>query len=190
MTINDKIRDEKLQRYINRQAAKISPLSSEKIYKYEYLTGEEILPLDQRGVIEQAKFSYFSAGKAFEKQIKTIEDQGEKQIKTHEEHGQQLVKYNNEKESSSHSKQKEIFEELANNRMERKQDLSKQIDFNNLTNRYKKNNDPNTFTGFKIPLDFCKDIKACYIALAKAEKEQTKFKWKMNKIVIVIVISY
>ena len=72
----------------------------------------------------------------------------------------------------------------------KKQDLSKQIDFNNLTNRYKKNNDPNTFTGFKIPLDFCKDIKACYIALAKAEKEQTKFKWKMNKIVIVIVISY
>ena len=40
--------------------------------KYEYLTGEEILPPDQRRVIEQAKFTYFLPSKAFEKQIKTI----------------------------------------------------------------------------------------------------------------------
>ena len=51
-----------------------SALSSSKIDKYEYLTGEEILPSDQRRVIEQAKFSYFPLGKAFEKQTKTIED--------------------------------------------------------------------------------------------------------------------
>ena len=38
MTINDKIRDEKLQYDINREAAKISALSSDKIHKYEYLT--------------------------------------------------------------------------------------------------------------------------------------------------------
>ena len=56
MTI-DKIRDEKLQFYIKR-AAKISVLSSGKIDKYEYLTGEEILPSDQRRVIEQNKFTY------------------------------------------------------------------------------------------------------------------------------------
>ena len=97
MTINDKIRDEKLQFYINREAAKISPLSSGKIYKYEYFTGEEMLPPDQSRVIEQAKFSYSSSDKAFERQIKTIEYQGEKQIETHEEHEKQLVKYNNEK---------------------------------------------------------------------------------------------
>ena len=46
MTIDDKIRDEKLQHDINREAAKILALSSRKIDKYEYLTGEEILPLD------------------------------------------------------------------------------------------------------------------------------------------------
>ena len=51
-----------------------SALSSSKIDKYEYLTGEEILPSDQRRVIEQTKFSYFPLGKAFEKQTKTIED--------------------------------------------------------------------------------------------------------------------
>ena len=65
MTIDDKIRDKKLQYDINRETAKISALSSGKIYKYEYLTGEEILPSDQRRVIEQAKFTYFPLGKAY-----------------------------------------------------------------------------------------------------------------------------
>ena len=76
MTTDDKIRDEKLQYDVNREEAKISALSSGKIDKYEFLTGEEILPLDQRRMIEQAKFTYSSLGKAFEKQTKTIEDQG------------------------------------------------------------------------------------------------------------------
>ena len=43
MTINDPIRDEKLQYDINREAAKISVFSSGKIDKYEYLTGEDML---------------------------------------------------------------------------------------------------------------------------------------------------
>ena len=80
MTINDQIRGEKLQYHINREAAKISALSSGKINKYEYLTGEDILPSNQQQIIEQAKFTYSPLGNAFEKQIKTIEDQGQKQI--------------------------------------------------------------------------------------------------------------
>ena len=48
-----------LQHEINEEAVKTSTLSSGKIDKYEYLTGEEILPSDQRRVIEQAKFAYF-----------------------------------------------------------------------------------------------------------------------------------
>ena len=47
MTINDQIRDGKLQYNINRETAKISALSSGKIHKYEYLTGEDILPSNQ-----------------------------------------------------------------------------------------------------------------------------------------------
>ena len=78
MIINDQIRDEKLQCNINREKAKISPLSSGKLDKYEYLTGEEILPSNQQQIIEQAKFTYSLLGKAFEKQIKTIEYQGKK----------------------------------------------------------------------------------------------------------------
>ena len=48
MTINDPIRDEKLQYDINREAAKISALSSGKTHIYEYLTGEDILPSNQQ----------------------------------------------------------------------------------------------------------------------------------------------
>ena len=81
MSIDDQIRDEKLQYDINREAAKISALSSGKIQKYEYLTGEDILPSNQQQIIEQAKFTYSPLGKAFEKQIKTTEDQGEKKLR-------------------------------------------------------------------------------------------------------------
>ena len=80
MTNNDQIRDEKLQYDINREAAKISALSSGKIHKYGYPTGEEILLSNQQQIIEQAKFTYSPSGKAFEKQIKTIEDQEQKQV--------------------------------------------------------------------------------------------------------------
>ena len=81
MTIEDHIRDEKLQHDIYREAAKISPLSSGEIDKYEYLTDEEILPSNQQQIIEQVKFTYSSLGKSFEKQTKTIKEQGEKQIR-------------------------------------------------------------------------------------------------------------
>ena len=68
MTIEDQIKDEKLQYDINREVAKISALSSGKIDKYEYLTS------NQKQIIGQAKFTYSPLGKAFEKQAKTIED--------------------------------------------------------------------------------------------------------------------
>ena len=57
-----------MQYHVNKEAAKISAFSSGKIDKYEYLTGEEILPSNQRQIIEQAKLTYSPLGKAFEKQ--------------------------------------------------------------------------------------------------------------------------
>ena len=80
MTIDDKIRDEKLPYDTNREAAKISPLSAGKVDKYEFLTGEEILPSDQIRIMEQAKFSYYPPGKPFKKQTKTNEKQRKRQI--------------------------------------------------------------------------------------------------------------
>ena len=71
-----KIIDEKIQKDINREAAKISALKLININKY--LTDEKILPSDQSRIIEQSKFTYSPLGTAFEKQIKTIEEQGKK----------------------------------------------------------------------------------------------------------------
>ena len=80
MTINDQIKDAKLKYDIAREAAKISALSSGKIHKYEYLAAEDILPSNQQQIIEQAKFTDSPLGKAFQKQISTIKDQGKKQV--------------------------------------------------------------------------------------------------------------
>ena len=80
MTFEDQIRDEKLQYDFNREPSKVSALSSEKFDTYQYLTGEEILPSNQQQMIEQTKFTYFPLGKAFEKQTKTIEDQGKNKL--------------------------------------------------------------------------------------------------------------
>ena len=78
MITDDKIRVEKLQYGINREAAKILALLSGKIYKYKYLTGEEILPSNQIQIIEQAKLTYSPLKKAFEKQPKAIKKQEKK----------------------------------------------------------------------------------------------------------------
>ena len=60
---------------------KPSALSSSKINKYEYFTDDEILPSNQKQIIEQTKFTCSPLGRAFQKQTKTIKDQGEKEIK-------------------------------------------------------------------------------------------------------------
>ena len=66
MTIDDKSKDGKIKNNINREAAKISALFSGKIDKYEYPTGEELLPSDQSRIIQEATFTYFPLGKVFE----------------------------------------------------------------------------------------------------------------------------
>ena len=128
MTIEDQTRDEKLQHDINREAAKISALSSGKIEKYEYLTGEEILPSNQQQIMEPAKFTYFPLGKAFEKQTKTINDQGEKQIKAIRGNKEQLVNINNDDDYKNKlllSREREIFKNIYIKRLDKIEELSK-----------------------------------------------------------------
>ena len=116
MTINDQIRDKKLQNDINWEAAKISALSSGKIHKHEYLTGEDILPSNQQQIIEQARFTYSPLGKAFEKQIKIIEDQGQKQVKTLESLKPKKQTKPTGDKSNNESKATIIFNDLINKR--------------------------------------------------------------------------
>ena len=129
MTIDNQIKSEKLQYDINREAAKISALSSGKFDKYEYLTGEEILPSNKQQIIEQNKFTYSPLEKAFEKQTKTIEDQGEKQIKAIQDNKQlQLTNDYDCKDKLLISRETEIFKNTYNKRLDKIEELNNKID--------------------------------------------------------------
>ena len=81
MTIYNQNKDEKMQYDIHREAATISVLSLSKIEKNEYLTGEEIFLLIKNKEKSKLNLLILHWGKAFEIQLKTIEDQGQEQIK-------------------------------------------------------------------------------------------------------------
>ena len=119
ITINDQIRYEKLQYDINWESAEIAALSSGKINKYEYLTGEEILPSDQQQLMEQAKFAYSPLQKAFEKQIKTTKDQGQKQVEVLK------TKPINDKSDNKPSISKEIYDKILEERMDEILEMSR-----------------------------------------------------------------
>ena len=166
MTIEDQIKDEKLQYDINREAVKISALSSGKLDKYEYLTGEEILPSNQQQIIQQAKFTYSPLGKAFEKQTKAIEDQGEKQVVALES-----LKYSNKKLTSikdfipTENLNPEIINELK-----RIEEIEKNVDRNKMV--YKGTNETYDFRNFKTIRAFGNEIRNNVISLDTANLEQ------------------
>ena len=130
MTIDDQIRNEKLQYDISRETAKVSALSSKKIYKYEYLTDEEILQFNQKK-IEQAQFTYSPLGKTFEKQIKTIEDQGKKQVEALKDlkPEEQTIAIENES-NGKFLIQKEIYDKLLDDRADDIPEIAKEINYN------------------------------------------------------------
>ena len=165
MTINDQIRDEKLQYDINREAAKISALSSGKIHKYEYLPGEDILPSNQHQIIEQAKFTYSPLGKAFEKQIKTIEDKGQKQIDA--------------LESLKPKEQTKSIEEIfleGYDSVEIKNELNKIKEYEKKVNRdnmiYYSSKEPFDFRMFKTIRSFGDDIYSSKITINEVNQEE------------------
>ena len=165
MTIEDQIKDVKLQYDINREAAKISALSSGKLDKYEYLTGEEILPLNQQ-IIQQAKFTYSPLGKALEKQRKTTEDQGEKQV----------VALESLKDSDKKLTPIKDFIPTENlnpeiiNEIKRIEEIEKKVDRNRMV--YKGTNKTYDFRSFKTIHAFGNEIRNNVIGLDTANMEQ------------------
>ena len=169
MTIENQIKDEKLQYDINREAGKISALSSGKLDKYEYLTGEEILPSNQQQIIQQAKFNYSPLGKAIEKQIKTIKDQGEKQV----------VALESLKASDKKLPPIKDFIPTENlnpeiiNEIKRIEEIEKKVDRNKMV--YKGTNKTYDFRNFKTIRAFGSEIKNNVISLDTANIEQASF---------------
>ena len=182
MTINNQIRDEKLQYDVNREAAKISALSSGKIHKYEYLTGEDILPSNQQQIIEQAKFTYSPLGKAFEKQIKTIEDQGQKQIDALEnlkDQNKQLVNDDDDDDDDDDdedklllSKEREMLSNIYNKRLDKIEELTKKIDDNNLIFTILSTGEEIDFSRKNDPLTLLIKIRNGKITIERAKELQ------------------
>ena len=163
MTIEDQIKDEKLQHDINREAAKISALSSGKIDKYEYLTGEEILPSNQQQIIQQAKFNYSPLGKALEKQRKTIEDQGEKQVNALRTSYKKLP-------SIKDFVPTEKFNLEVINEIKRNEEIEKNVDRDKMV--YKSTSKTYDFRNFKTIRAYGNDNRNNTISLAAANLEQ------------------
>ena len=175
MTIEDQIKDEKLQYDINREAAKISALSSGKIDKYEYLTGKEILPSNQQQIIEQAKFTYSPLGKALEEQIKTIKDQGKKQVKAIQDNKQIVNKDDDYKDKLLLSREREIFKDIYNKRLDKIEELSNKIDYNNLKYVSVNNRTSYNFSELEDPLTLLNDIKKGETSLEEAKVAQKNY---------------
>ena len=146
---------------------------SGKINKYECLTGEEILPFNQKQIIEQAKFTYSPFGKAFEKQIKTIKYEGQKQIKAIQNQGQI---------SPLISKQKEIFNKLADERLEEITKLDKKVNRDNLIYKHKGPTADVKFNAFDNALNLLDKMKEGEISLADAKNDNEEFKSNLSKI--------
>ena len=163
MTIEDQIKDEKLQYDINREAAKISAFSSGKLDKYEHLTGEEILPSNQQQIIQQAKFNYSPLGKALEKQVKTIKDQGEKQVDALKTSYKKLpsIKYFVPTEKFN----PEIIAEIK-----RIEETEKNVDIDKMF--YKGTSRNYDFRGFKTIRSYGNDIRNNVTSLEAANLEQ------------------
>ena len=166
MTIEDQIKDEKLQYDINREAAKISALPSGKIYKYEYLTGDEILPSNQQQIIQQAKFTYSPLGKTFEKQIKTIEDQGKKQVDALKTSYKKLRSIKDFIPTENFNP--EIIAEIK-----RIEEIEKNVDRDKMI--YNSTDKIYDFRGFKTIHTYSNEIRNNVTSLSAANLEQAKY---------------
>ena len=181
MNIEDQIKDEKLQYDINREAAKISALSSGKLDKYEYLTGEEILPSNQQQIIQQAKFTYSPLVKAIEKHRKTIEDQGKKQVKAIQDN-KQLVNINKDdyKDKLLLSKEREIFKDIFNKRLNKIEEMNNEIDYDDLDYVILSKDMEYNFSIEKDPISLLNDIKEGKISLEEARNRQKNYLHYLN----------
>ena len=184
MTINDQVRDEKLQYDINREAAKISASSSGKIHKYEYLTGENILLSNQQQIIQQAKFTYSPLGKAFEKQIKTIEDQGKKQVDALENLKPKEETKPIKDTSNNQSRATIIFNDLINKRKELMNKLYDSVDYNNLKFEYVGTTKDTSFYEYMDSRELFNAIRNSQIGFSEANNKQNEFLNKLSNIKI------
>ena len=135
MTIDDQIRDKKLQYNVKREAAKISALSSGKIHKYEYFTGEDILPSNQQQIIEKTKFTCSILGKAFWKTNKNNWRSRRKTNRYFKDLKPKAITYKSDDDNASIGK--EIYKEILEEKMDEILEIRIEINYSNLVYDFK-----------------------------------------------------
>ena len=118
-------------------------------------------------------------GKAFEKQIKTIEDQGKKQVDALKNLKPKAI------ESESNNKPvitKEIYNKILEERMDEILEMSKEINYNNLVYYFKGPTPPKNFAIFDGPIYTYDQLKNGNISLQQVEKQQKDFRKELNEI--------
>ena len=138
---------------------------------------------NQRQIIEQAKFTYSPLGKAFEKQTKAIKDQGKKRVKAMHDNKQSVNINNNDddyKDKLLLSKEREIFKDIYNKRLDKIEEINNKIDYNNLNYVVVGTGDEYDFNNLDDPLTFLNNIKKSKISMNKAIEQQEIFYKYLN----------
>ena len=135
----------------------------------------------QQHIIEQAKFTYSPMGKAFEKQTKTIEDQGEKQIKAIQDNKKQLANINEDyKNKLLFSKERETFRKIYNERLDKIEELNKKVYYDYQKFLVKSIGEELAFHKSEDPMIFLNEIKTGKISLEEAKNLQQDYEALAN----------
>ena len=141
-----------------------------------------LLPSNQQQIIEQAKFTYSPLGKAFEKQTKTIGDKGEKQIKAIQDNRKQLISDDDYKNKLLISKEREIFNDIYNKRLDKIEELNNKIDYDHLKYVVESSGYEYKFNKIKDPIALLNDIKKGKISIEEAKEQQKDYYNYLNTI--------
>ena len=140
------------------------------------------MPSNQKPKIESAKFTYSPYEKAFEKQIKTIEDHGEKRVKAIKDNKKQLT---NDKQiiikMNCRFQRREIFKNIYNERLDKVEELTKNISYNDLTFIVESSGNETNFTKTDDSMTFLNNIKESEMKLQEAKKIQEDFNENLKK---------
>ena len=145
------------------------------------------MPSTQQQIKEKTKFTYSPLGRAFDKQIKTIQDQGKRQVDA-----LNTLKFDNKITNKKYtydpndtpfiSIQKEIFNKLVDEKLEKITDLDKKVNNDDLIYRYKGRLADTKFDEFDNAIGVINKIRDGKKDLAGVKKNQQKFKYYLGEI--------
>ena len=156
----------------------------ENFINMSIVTGEDILPSNQQQIIDQTKFTYSPLGKAFDKQIKTIEDEGKKQVDASEKLKPKEETKPIEDKPNNQSRGAIIFNDLINKRKELMNKLRDSVDYNKLKFEYMGPTKDVSFYEYMDSKELFNAIRNSQIGFSEAKNKQDEFLSKLSNIKI------